>query len=465
MKLKPKRILSVTESVCPECLSKLPARCIAHENNIYLEKNCPEHGLFQTVIWRGEPAFTTWVRPKTPAYPSQPFTPVSQGCPYDCGLCPEHRQRTCCVLLEVTQRCDLGCPVCYAASPAQHTPDPDLKVIEGWYHRLLEAGGPFNIQLSGGEPCLRDDLPQIIALGKSLGFAFFQLNTNGLRLAADPAYLQALIEAGLSTVFLQFDSLDDEVYARLRGRHLLEKKIAALQQCIRQGIGVMLVPTLAPGANTHEIGTIIEFALQHAPAVRGVHFQPMSFFGRYPLAAQDENRITLPEVIREIEQQTRGRILAESFRPPGGENALCSFHGNFVLMPDGQLKPLTRHNAHASCCCPPEDGAQGSTRSRQFVARAWAAPSLDLELPVMGGPSLGEWDIFLARLRTHTFCVSGMAFQDAWNLDLGRLKDCYIHILSQDGKLIPFCAYNLTSQSGRSLYRNGKVAQETMEVG
>jgi 7,8-dihydro-6-hydroxymethylpterin dimethyltransferase len=452
MKLKPKSILSITESVCPECLSKITARRVVHGNDVFLEKTCPEHGSFQTVIWRGEPAIASWVRPKTPAYPSHPITQIEQGCPYDCGLCPEHRQQTCCVLLEVTQRCDLGCPVCFAASPTQQLPDPSLSIIEGWYQRLLDVGGPFNIQLSGGEPCLRDDLPQIIALGKSLGFSFFQLNTNGLRLATDAAYLHTLVEAGLSTVFLQFDSLDDGVYTRLRGRRLLEKKIAAIERCTRLGVGVMLVPTLAPGYNTHEIGVIIEFALQHAPAVRGVHFQPISFFGRYPQPPQDESRITLPEVIQEIEKQTNRRVLAESFRPPGGENALCSFHGNFVLMPDGQLKPLTRHNPEP-CCCQPEDGAQGSRRSREFVAHAWSTPTFEAELPVIDSPSLGEWDIFLERLRTHTFCISGMAFQDAWNLDLERLKDCYIHTMSPDGKLIPFCAYNLTDRAGRSLYR------------
>ena len=129
------------------------------------------------------------MRPKTPSFPKNPFTEIKQGCPYDCGLCPDHRQQSCCVLLEVTQRCDLRCPVCFA--DAAHNPSPDLSLSEigVWYERLLAAGGPFNIQLSGGEPCVRDDLPEIIRLGRSHGFTFFQLNTNGLRLARDAAYL------------------------------------------------------------------------------------------------------------------------------------------------------------------------------------------------------------------------------------------------------------------------------------
>ncbi|MFM8319567.1 MAG: radical SAM (seleno)protein TrsS [Chloroflexota bacterium] len=462
-------VLSTTESVCPECLQRIPARYVQAGQDVYLEKDCPQHGSFRTVSWRGAPEFQSWVRPKTPAYPAHPFTEVRQGCPYDCGLCAEHRQQTCCVLLEVTQRCDLGCPVCFAAAgrtpthaagqPAagQHPPvDPSLERIEAWYRRLIEAGGPYNIQLSGGEPCLRDDLAQVITLGKRAGFNFFQLNTNGLRLAADPAYLEGLARAGLSTVFLQFDGVSDDVYRALRGRPLLEHKLAAIENCLQAGVGVMLVPTVVPGVNDGQIGALVDFALQRMPGVRGVHFQPVSYFGRYPGAPEDAQRITLPEVIREIERQTAGRVPAQAFRPPGGENALCSFHANFVLMPDGSLHALTRHKN--SGCCSVEDGALGSTRSRQFVARAWAAPDVGLNLPVLDGPSLGEWDVFLQRARTHTFCLSGMAFQDAWTLDMERLRDCYIHVMSPDGRLVPFCAYNLTGRSGQALYRGVELA-------
>ena len=94
-------------------------------------------------------------------------------------------------------------------------------------------------------------------------------------------------------------------------------------------------------------------------------------------------------------------------------------------------------------------------RTRTFVAQNWSAPKLITELPVFGGgPSLGEWDVFLERKHTHSFFISGMAFQDAWNLDLERLRDCCIHIASPDGRLISFCAYNLTDKNGQALYRN-----------
>jgi 7,8-dihydro-6-hydroxymethylpterin dimethyltransferase len=447
------QILSQTESVCPECLKRIPAARVLEGEDVYLEKTCPQHGTFRTIIWRGEPAFTSWARPKMPSYPQNPFTQVSSGCPFDCGLCPEHRQQSCCVLLEVTGRCDLHCPVCFADA-AGNTPSPDLSLsdIAAWYQRLLAAGGPFNIQLSGGEPCVRDDLPEIIRIGRSFGFSFFQLNTNGLRIARDAAYLSDLKSAGLSTVFLQFDGTDDGIYQKIRGRSLLNTKLAVIERCAEQEIGVVLVPTLVPGLNTGDIGNILHLALANMPAVRGVHFQPISYFGRYPETPTDSMRITIPEVISAIAEQTNGLIPVETFCPPGGENALCSFHGNYVLMPDGALKPLTRHKTDA-CCCQPTPAAEGAFRSRKFVALHWSAPAQQSSAPPTDGLSLGDWDVFLERKRTHTFCVSGMAFQDAWTLDLERLRDCYIHIASPDKRLVPFCAYNLTDRQGRSLYR------------
>jgi hypothetical protein len=487
--------LAHTGSVCPHCLRRLPAVRVAYGDDVYLRKTCPEHGEFRTVIWRGLPAFESWVKPKTPSYPDNPFTTVDRGCPFDCGLCPDHRQHPCCVLLEVTQRCGMGCPVCFADAGPRRDGDPDLAEIERWYRRLLEAGGPFNVQLSGGEPTLRDDLPEIIRCGRSLGFTFFQLNTNGHRIATDPQYLARLRDAGLSTVFLQFDGLDDAVHVALRGHALADRKRAAIEACQQHRVGVVLVPTLVPGVNTDQTGAIIDFALTYSPTVRGVHFQPISYFGRYPHPPSDADRITIPEIIRAVQEQTGGRIRGEDFVPPGGENALCSFHANFVVMPGGELRPLTRHQPQlghpaespvalgqaasgsccgpaplrpqqvppASSCCQPPPADEGAAQSREFVARHWSVQQ-DAEVSVgAGGPSLGEWDLFLDRLRTHTFCLSGMAFQDAWNLDLDRLRDCYIHNLAaqspsgSDGsgepRLVPFCAYNLTDAAGTALHR------------
>ncbi len=158
--------------------------------------------------------------------------------------------------------------------------------------------------------------------------------------------------------------------------------------------------------------------------------------------------------MREIELQTKGSIKAESFRPPGCENARCSFHGDFVVMPDGHLKALTVPMAQ-QCSCGPESAESGARRTRQFVAQHWSSG-----LPLTSSSdekafSLGEWDVLLERAYTYRLCISSMAFQDAWNLDLERLKDCCIHVVAPDGRLVPFCAYNINSLGGVPLYRSG----------
>jgi uncharacterized radical SAM superfamily Fe-S cluster-containing enzyme len=361
------------------------------------------------------------------------------------------------VLFELTQRCDLSCPVCYASAGGennnrQHN-DPDIETISNWYDLLLSSGGPFNIQLSGGEPCMRDDLPEIISMGREKGFTFFQLNTNGLRISRDKEYLSRLKEAGLSTVYLQFDGTTDEIFKKMRGRALLDQKIAAIQNCCDVNIGVVLVPTIKPGVNDNNIGNILRFGLKYHPVVRGVHFQPVSYFGRYPQAPADSDRITLPEVITAMQNQTDGQIQSSWFTPSGGPNRYCSFNGNFIVMEDGELKPIIKRQDH-SCCCSPQDAEKERKKAQAFVARNWKAPEKEnaASEPVIS-TSFGGWDAFLARAKTHLFAVSGMAFQDAWTMDLDRLHDCYIMIVSPDNRLIPFCAYNLTDSSGISYYR------------
>jgi len=450
-------MLSQTQSLCPECLKKIPAYYVKEGDAVFLVKHCDEHGKFQTVLWRGKPDFETWIRPKISTQPSVCYAEISQGCPFDCGLCSEHRQHTCTALLEITMRCNLNCPFCFASAGRAATRDPDFRLIRIWYERVKDAAGFCNIQLSGGEPTVRDDLPMIIETGRTMGFPFIQLNTNGIRIAAEKDYARRLKEAGLSSVFLQFDGTTDDIYISLRGKPLFEVKQAAIEHCAENNIGVVLVPTLMPKVNLQNIGDIIRFGLKFAPTVRGIHFQPVSYFGRYPNPPSDEDRITLPEIMTAIEQQTDGMVRAENFCPPGCENARCSFHGNFILMPDGSLKALTQLTQTACQCNESsrisqniEKAEEGAIQAISTVARQWAFPMISEKRCCDTSDDL---DAFLTRAKQYGFAVSAMAFQDAWTLDIERLKDCCIHVVSPEGKLIPFCICNLSSAGGKTLYR------------
>ncbi len=441
---------SQTESLCPDCLQRLPARYLRRGHEVYLAKTCPVHGTFETVIWRGPPDFDAWVRPKTPGRPVFACRPVQQGCPFDCGLCPDHRQRTCTAVVEITTRCNLACAFCFADSAHAGT-DVAIEQIEAMLAAVRRGAGDCNIQLSGGEPSLHPELPAIVERVRRHGFAFVQLNTNGLLLGRRPELARTLKDAGLDSVFLQFDGVDDAVYRRLRGRPLLEVKIAAVEACAAAGIGVVLVPTLVPAINADQAGPILEFAAARVPAVRGVHFQPVSHFGRCPRQPSDSDRLTLPELMRAIEIQSGGRFPAAAFHPPGCEHARCSFSGQFLMLETGRTIPMSRRGAP---CCPAPSAEAGACQAIAYVARQWAAaPSPESAATASAATGSLCLEAFSDLARNRTLSVSAMAFQDVWNLDLERLRGCCIHGVHPDGRLIPFCAYNLTGRDGRRLYR------------
>jgi len=455
---------STTESVCPVCLKRIGATRLAEGDEVFQVKECAEHGAFRTLIWRGEPSMADWRRPKSPVQPKLCHGTVDKGCPFDCGLCSAHEQLPCSVLLKVTDRCNLRCAVCFADSGHGESEEPSLERISWLLERAKAAAGPCNLQLSGGEPTLRDDLPEIVERARQVGFSFIQVNTNGLRLAADPAYAGRLREAGLSSVFLQFDGTDDEIYRNLRGSELLDQKLRAVRNSGEAGLGVVFVPTLVRGVNTDSIGATVRLALGLSPVVRGIHFQPVSYFGRFPEHHGDEGRFTLPELMRSLEKQTGGLMKVADFSPPGGEHAHCSFHATYLYSAGG-LRPIG--TSRSVPCCAVDTNGEGISRTVETVSRRWrlpaatsgvVPPSLSAEtVRVAHEPDAVrveghlDLDAFLRDIATGSFTISAMAFQDVDNLDLERLRGCCIAVIAADGRLVPFCTYNLTSRDGKRL--------------
>ena len=447
-------ILRRVESVCPDCLERLNGHLVREGDRILLEKTCPEHGSYAATVWKGEPAFDSWFRPKLP-FSGGIRRPTDRGCPFDCGLCANHSQRTCTALVEVTSRCNLNCPVCFADSGG-FTADPAPASLDRMFAHIMEQTGGCNLQLSGGEPTLRADLPRIIRSAQAAGFDFIQLNSNGLLLADEPELAPNLREAGLSSVFLQFDGVDDHVFARLRGRGLFEEKCRAIDNLARAGLGIVLVPTVVRGVNLDQLWAIVRFGLDWQPHVRGVHFQPMSYFGRFPTDFRPDH-VTLPELMRGLSDQSRGRVKTADFRPPGCEHALCSFSAKYLQQDDGVLLRL----GSSTCDCRPNSAEQGALKSIRVTARQWRA--IRQETDANGPESADPLDVFLSRARTHTFSISAMAFQDAWSLNLERLGGCCIHVAQPDGRLVPFCSFNLTARDGRSLYRSRGLTSVPMK--
>ncbi|MDR1777952.1 MAG: radical SAM protein [Desulfovibrio sp.] len=433
-----------TFSVCPVCLKRVPAVLEESDEQVFLRKTCGEHGAFSAVVWRGQPSRRQWIGTVAPSAPEE-----SRNCPQACGLCPDHRQDTCCVLLEVASRCNLACVHCFAgannAAAGPGAQDPPLDVVKSQISDIAGRGLTF-LQLSGGEPTLRDDLPQIVRFAREAGCAYVQLNTNGLRLGRDEDFVRLLAEAGLSFVFLQFDGLTDEICLRLRGKAVLRDKLAAIDACARRNIGVTLVPTLVPGVNTDVVGDMLRFAAARSPAVRGVHFQPVTYLGRYPDSGAppgDERRFTLPETLQAVYDQAGELVPAGSIVPSRCDHPACGFHGAYVVATENgrppALVPLTPSNPPECCCTPPAE------LNRRFVGQRWLRP------PVQdccadrnaGARDLNTLDGFLNRARSHAFTITAMAFQDAWTLDMERLRRCSLHVYDR-GRIVPFCAYYLS---------------------
>jgi len=437
-------IIRRTEALCPVCKRRLNAAYVRTEQSVNLTRHCPEHGDFSIPVWRNYFDFETWIKNAPILLEGQ-----NPACPSGCGLCPDHKQGTCCVLLPITSRCNLSCRHCFAdPNGAEDKPFDEVKES---LERLTVPGQTL-VQLSGGEPTLREDLPAIVSAAKNAGCSYVQLNTNGIRLAEDKPLVEKLAKAGLSFVFLQFDSLDDAVYETLRGRPLRTLKEQAITNCADHRIGVTLVPTLIPGVNTHQIGDIIRFATLYSPAVRGVHFQPVGYFGRSPLSPQSAPRYTMDELLHDIVDQSAGLVKVDDFSPSHCDHPLCGLHGDFIVLPDKSLKALHQYRdavestyccePEPTCCCGPEATAGAAAKNRAFVGRYWQRSQENENCCCTTREELDLTDMeqFAARVKSHGFTVTAMAFQDAATLDIARLRQCSLHVF-EEGKHVPFCAY------------------------
>ena len=441
-----------THSLCPICMKKIDASLVVENNEAFIKKHCTDHGSFKTRMWKGSIDIEKWMQRKEKPSIENPSTAVELGCPFDCGLCEDHRQNTCTALIEVTENCNLNCRFCFADSKTSKTSEPSIEEIRFQIRSLMNISGKCNLQFSGGEPTVREDLDLIIKIAREEGFEFIQVNTNGIRIAGDEKYLKGLKDAGLSSIFLQFDGTEDNIYRELRGKDLFQTKIKAIENCKKHGVAVILVPTLVPGVNTHNIGGIIDFALQYLPEVKGVHFQPVSYFGRVPFIPRDEDRITLPELIQAIESQTHGKISKESLKPPSCEHPLCSFNGSYIY-DDGKEEIKVKKSS--KCCGKVQDSREGYLGAKNYVSRNWALKEVNNSKCKCDDSAeiSSDWDRILDSINNKSFSISAMAFQDIWNLDLDRLRECCIHVVSPEGSLIPFCIYNISNRDGKYLYR------------
>jgi uncharacterized radical SAM superfamily Fe-S cluster-containing enzyme len=434
----------LTRSLCPQCKQVIDAQIHLKENRVLMRKRCPDHGWFEAMVSADAEGYVNSLKYNKPGtIPLEFATEIKEGCPKDCGLCPEHKQHTCLALIEVNTGCNLACPTCFAdAGPGYNL---SLEQVDTMLEAFIRAeGDPEVVQFSGGEPTLHPQLFQMIQLAREKGVRHVMVNTNGRRIAQDATWARKLGELR-PMVYLQFDSLEDETYMKLRGEPLLVEKLKALERLAELDLNTILVAAVERGVNEHEVGALIQFGLEH-PAVRGVNFQPVTHTGRH-LPFDPANRITIPEVIQRIQEQTQDLFMRSDFVPvpcchPGCQSI------TYAYMEDGRVTPLPRvlnvddyldYITNRAWPDPSEEvkhaleglWSSNAVPGTEALADRFTCATCNIDLAISS--------VDLAR---RIFAISVKDFMDAYTFDVKKVMKCCVGVLTPDGRIIPFCAYN-----------------------
>lgn len=467
---RPYLYYDVALALCTTCLRRVEAKIVFQDERVWLDKRCLVHGK-ERVLLADDVAYWRRARElflKPSEMPRRWNTPVRFGCPYDCGLCPEHEQHSCLTLIELGDGCNLTCPVCYAGSSPATMRWHSLATIE----RMLDAvvaneGEPDVVQLSGGEPTLHPEFWEVVAAARKRPIRHLMLNTNGIRLAREPDFARRLAELGTGfEVYLQFDSLSPEALRELRGADLSDVRARALDHLDEAGLSTTLVVTVKRGCNDGELGALVDFALGR-PCVRGVTFQPIQDAGRNDGYDAGVHRLTLTEVRRRILEQTRvfrpEDILPVPCHPDAIAMAYALKTGAEVVPLTGMIPPAVLiDGARNTIVYEQERGLQERLFALLSTAHSLESSAASLRdllccLPRVDAPGVGYADLFRVII---------MAFQDARSLDVRSVKKSCVHIVHpEDGRLIPFETYNLFYRGDLERERLDPLRREVTAAG
>ncbi|MCL1905034.1 MAG: radical SAM protein [Methanomassiliicoccaceae archaeon] len=482
----PKGLPKQTTSICPECKKLISATLSEKDGKVCIDKVCPEHGSFSDIYWSDAEIF---LRAENFAYDGvglrNPMDKTSEGknvCVNIGGK--DFEMLTCTALanIDLTNRCNMRCPICFAnANQAGYVYEPDYETIVKMLE-MLRSEEPIKctaLQFSGGEPTIYPRFVDLIRKAKELGFAQVQAATNGIEFAKNFDLVKASQEAGLNTIYLSFDGVSDDIYLQARDRKMFDIKLKVLENLrkLEKPPSVVLVPTIVRGVNDHQIGDIINFALENSDLIRAVNFQPVAFTGRITKEDLTRGRFTLTDLIKAEGEQTGYTSRDDWFPVPVvapisklaslllGENKVtftthphCGIatylfkddKGNVIPMPrfvDAEklsrgfyelseraekkkfkkmlIFPLLRLVKE---CLNEDEMPEGMTRKKFMkIMRA-----------IMSDKSKET----LAEFSWSMMMIGGMHFQDNYNYDVERVRRCGVHYATPDMRVIPFCAYN-----------------------
>jgi tetraether lipid synthase len=460
-KSRPYIFLGQTSSLCETCLELVPAKILQEQDRVYYLKRCREHGVQKTLV-STDAAYWKRCRDflKPGDVPLKFHTRIDKGCPYDCGLCPDHEQHSCLALIEVNEYCNLTCPTCFASSSPLRESHRPLAEIERMLDLLVESEGePDLLQISGGEPSLHPQILDIIRAARARPIRHVMLNTNGIRIAQDPEFVAALAEMKRAfEVYLQFDALSREALQTIRGADLRRVRERALDALEAAGISTTLVCVIRKGVNDDEIGDVLRVA-QSRSCVRGVTFQPVQDAGRNDGFDPARDRIVLSEIRQAVIDQW-GVFGSDDMIPlPCNPDAISIGYG---LRVGGEVRPVTH-------LFPQEVLVQEAPNSVTFEGRPEMRRLLVelLSLSCAGQQSADVLHEVLCCLPLielpepigydRVFRVTVVSFLDRFNFCLAGVKRSCIHFVTDDGRIIPFDTYNMFHRPGLPT-RHGNLA-------
>ena len=485
-----------TMSICPECKELIPAKIYEENGKVMIEKTCKQHGTFKDVYWSDVEMYLKaekWAHDGKGV--DNPLIKDAKNCPFECGLCDLHLSHTCLANLDLTNRCNLQCPICFAnANATGYVYEPSYEEVVKMMETLRnEKPVPTTaIQFAGGEPTIYPRFFDVLRKAKEMGFSQIQVATNGLKLV-DPDFCQKMRDAGLNTVYLQFDGLREEDYIATRGRPLLDVKLKAIENCRNvkpKPLSTVLVPTILNNVNNDQVGEIVNFAVKNSDVIRAVNFQPVAFTGRIDKEQRERERYTLTDLVKDLEEQT-DFLKKEDFYPvpvvvpiselvsifSGRSEIAFTAHphcglATFVFVRDNEVIPITRIVDVEGLFTRMEELVNKAKKFGfllrllskiknnkkdvketfekyfgEFIYKDKLPEGLDL-LDILSELSLTHKKETLGKFTWRTLMIGGMHFQDAYNYDIERVKRCVIHYVVPDGRIIPFCAYN-----GGPIYR------------
>jgi len=478
-----KGLPKITESLCPECLKIIPAIKEEEDGKVVMKKRCVEHGDFKDTLYsdvRFYLKMEEWVFGDNRGV-MNPAVPNATRCPSQCGLCNMHTSHTGLANIDLTNRCNLTCPICFAnANNAGYLYEPSLQEVRKMLKALRDMK-PVNcrsVQFSGGEPTIYPHFFEALKMAKDMGFSHIQIATNGI-LFNDIEFAQRAKEAGLHTLYLQMDGTDDEIYRRTRGEKLWEMKMKTIEICRKVGLKIVFVPTIVKGYNDNQIGNIVKCAIENVDVISGISFQPVAFTGRIARKELEAKRFTLSDLARCVAEQTGLTDALEDWFPlacvapfsrlisslRGEETTQLTCHphcsaGTYLYVDEEKnAVPVTRFIDIGPMLKEMDMLSRNSLKSfskflteikalnalRKYFHPEKAPKGLTFEKFLLSLQGMVDKKVGRGELGIKTYkalLVAGMHFMDAYDYDIERVKRCVIHYAAPNGLLYPFCAYN-----------------------